>query len=71
MEIDELNEHLQFNLPEGPYETLGGFLLSQLHHIPTVGETVEYRGWHFKVSEANARTITRVLVSKQAKTRNA
>lgn len=64
MEIDEMNDVLHFNLPEGSYETLGGFLLSRLHRIPAVGETIEYHGFLFKVEEANARSITRVLVSK-------
>jgi CBS domain containing-hemolysin-like protein len=71
MEIDDINEALPLNLPEGTYETLGGFLLSQFYHIPTVGEVIEYRGWSFKVEEANARAIIRVLVSKTSKARKA
>jgi CBS domain containing-hemolysin-like protein len=71
MEIDEINEALHLNLPEGGYETLGGFLLSQFRKVPAVGETVEYRGWLFAVEEANARAITKVLVSKAGKARKA
>ncbi len=67
MEIDDINEVLHLNLPEEGYETLGGFLLSQFRHIPKVGEAIEHRGWNFSVEEANARAITRVLVSKSGK----
>ena len=38
---DELAEQTGFRLPEGPYETLAGFLLARLGHIPVAGETVE------------------------------
>ena len=37
---DELEELTGFRLPEGPYETLAGFLLARLGHIPVAGETV-------------------------------
>ena len=36
---DELAELTGFRLPEGPYETLAGFLLARLGHIPVAGET--------------------------------
>ena len=38
---DELAEQTGFRLPEGPYETLAGFLMARLGHIPVAGETVE------------------------------
>jgi putative hemolysin len=63
MEIDVINETLPVDLPEGGYETLGGFLLSEFRRIPSVGETMEYNGWLFRVEEANNRSITRVHVS--------
>ena len=36
---DELAELTGFRLPEGPYETLAGFLMARLGHIPVAGET--------------------------------
>ena len=35
---DEVAEATGFALPEGPYETLAGFLMAQLGHIPAAGE---------------------------------
>jgi len=63
MEIDEINDKLQLNLSEGIYETLGGFLLSKFRRIPSVGETMEYNGWLFKIEEADDRSIIRVHIS--------
>ena len=41
LRADELAEQTGFRLPEGPYETLAGFLMARLGHIPVAGETVE------------------------------
>jgi CBS domain containing-hemolysin-like protein len=59
---DELMEQTGFELPEGPYETLAGFLLSQLGHIPVVGESLEYRGWEFTVIEVDRHRVEQVRV---------
>jgi CBS domain containing-hemolysin-like protein len=59
---DELVEQTGFTLPEGPYETLAGFLLSCFGHIPVVGETVEEHGWEFTVMEVDRHRIEQVRV---------
>ncbi|MBA3488379.1 MAG: HlyC/CorC family transporter [Longispora sp.] len=63
---DELAEQVGFPLPEGPYETLAGFLLAQLGHIPAVGEWVEYDGWRFTIAEMDKRRIEQVKVEPPA-----
>ena len=47
---------------EAGVETLAGFLLANLGHIPTVGESVEYEGRRFEVAEMAGRRISRVIV---------
>ena len=59
---DELAEMTGFRMPEGPYETLAGFLMSRLGHIPVEGETVEYEGWVFTVTSVERRRIEQVRV---------
>jgi CBS domain containing-hemolysin-like protein len=59
---DELEELTGFRLPEGPYETLAGFLLARLGHIPVAGETVDEHGWEFTVIEVERRRIEQVRV---------
>jgi CBS domain containing-hemolysin-like protein len=59
---DELSEQTGFALPEGPYETLAGFLLSRLGHIPVVGESLAVNGWEFTVMEVDRHRIEQVRV---------
>jgi CBS domain containing-hemolysin-like protein len=59
---DELAEATGFRLPEGPYETLAGFLMARLGHIPVVGEVVEEDRWEFTVVEVERHRIEQVRV---------
>ncbi|MEN3304289.1 MAG: magnesium and cobalt exporter, family [Micromonosporaceae bacterium] len=61
---DELAEVTGFRLPEGPYETLAGFLMARLGHIPVEGETVTEHGWEFTVVEVDRRRIAQVRVTR-------
>ena len=60
---DELAELTGFHVPQGPYETLAGFLMARLGHIPVVGETVEEHGWEFTVVEVDRRRVEQVRVA--------
>jgi CBS domain containing-hemolysin-like protein len=61
---DELTELTGFRLPEGPYETLAGFLMARLGHIPVQGETVDEYGWEFTIVEVDRRRIEQVRVTR-------
>ncbi|MDG4835973.1 hemolysin family protein [Micromonospora sp. WMMD967] len=63
---DEVAEQTGFRLPDGPYETLAGFLMAQLGHIPLAGETVEAGGWEFTVVEVERHRIEQVRVLRPA-----
>jgi len=63
---DELAEQTGFRLPEGPYETLAGFLLSKLGHIPVAGESIEDNGWAFTVTQVDRHRIEQVRVGAPA-----
>lgn len=61
MRIGEVNEALELDLPEGAdFETLAGFVLSELGRVPTGGEVVTWKGTEFVVREATARRIVLV-----------
>ena len=57
----EVRDATGFDMPEGPYETLAGFLLDRLERIPEGGEHVSCDGWEFKVVEMDGRRIAQVL----------
>jgi len=59
--IDEINDRLHIELPEdGDFDTIGGFVLSQLGRVPAVGEEVRYGNIKITVLEVTPRRIERV-----------
>jgi CBS domain containing-hemolysin-like protein len=62
IEIERLNETLNINLPEGDYETLAGFLLTRLGHVPRRDETYDYTGIQMVVTKATRRKIQWVKI---------
>jgi CBS domain containing-hemolysin-like protein len=57
---DEVLEACGFEMPEGEFETLAGFLLDRLGHVPTEGESLTVDGWTFEVAEMDRRRIAAV-----------
>jgi putative hemolysin len=65
MPADEMADQLNIDLPENrDYETLAGFILSHLHHLPATGETIDAQGWRFEVVDLDGRRIDKVLASR-------
>ena len=65
---DELRELAGFELPDGDYETLAGFVLDRLDHIPEPGERFEYAGWIIEVVAMERLRIARLrLVAPAAR----
>ena len=60
MALDEVNDLLRAQLPEGDWDTIGGLLLAQLGHVPTEGESVEVGGWQLTAQRVVGRRIGRV-----------
>jgi CBS domain containing-hemolysin-like protein len=68
MYIDDLNDALGLDLPEdADYDTVAGFVFSELGFIPPVGESLQARGAAFTVLAADARKITRIRVQVPAR----
>jgi len=59
-EIKVLNEALHLKLPGGDYETLAGFLISQMGDLPRAGEQLQYRNLKFTVRQAEPRSVKEV-----------
>jgi len=62
IEPEQLKEELGIELPEGNYETLAGFILSYLGHIPKRDETFTFDGFKFTVSRATRRKVDWVRI---------
>lgn len=66
MPADEMAELIGIVLPENrDYETVAGFVLSHIHHLPATGEWVNALGWRFEVVDLDGRRIDKVLATKQ------
>lgn len=65
--IDEFADYFDLDdLPGGQvdYQTLGGFILMQLGHIPKTGEHFEWQGWGFEVVDMDGLRVDKVLLTK-------
>jgi len=61
--LRDLETQMQWSLPrDGGVETLAGFLLMRLGHIPKEGETIDFEGRRLTVASMDARRIARIRV---------
>jgi CBS domain containing-hemolysin-like protein len=61
-EIDYINEKYEWNLPEGEFETLAGFILSLTESIPQKGESVTYGPFTFTVVSKQDHRIDTIKI---------
>lgn len=64
MGVHEAREELGLPIPEGDYETMAGYALSLLGHLPTVGESVESEGLRITVVEVDERRIEQLVITR-------
>ncbi|HIE08550.1 MAG TPA: HlyC/CorC family transporter [Armatimonadetes bacterium] len=60
---DEVSDYFGMELPEGDFETLGGFIMSALGRIPKVGDKVKLGGATLEVVEVRGRRVWKVKVT--------
>jgi putative hemolysin len=67
MAADEMADRLSISLPtDRGYHTAAGFVLSQLGHLPEIGESFDSQGWRFEVVDLDGRRIDKILASRVA-----
>ena len=66
LNLDDFEDETGLPLPEGPYETVAGYIIQQLGHLPSVGETVTFDGHVLTVVDLDGRRISRVKVKSTA-----
>ena len=57
MEIDRINEELDIDIPEGDYETMAGYITSQLGRIPAKGETFTIGNFNITIIRSHRTRI--------------
>jgi putative hemolysin len=63
LNLDDFREVTGVQLPEGPYETVAGYVLAALGRLPDVGDAVEVEERTLTVLELDGRRIARLSVS--------
>jgi magnesium and cobalt transporter len=62
LDIEDLAEYLGVQIPEGNFESVGGFIINLLGRVPQPRETIEYAPLEMTVESADARKIHTVRV---------
>jgi CBS domain containing-hemolysin-like protein len=64
--VDDLNERIDADLPAQDYDTLGGFVYTQLDKIPAVGDVVTYKDLTITVLGTKGRRVTKVKIVRES-----
>ena len=64
MNLDDFADSTHIHLPEGPYETVAGFVIAKLGTLPSVGKSVIAEQCVFEILSMDVRRISRVRVSR-------
>lgn len=65
MQADEFEDRIGVPIPkDAKFETVAGFVLAELNHLPTIGETFVRGPWTFEVVDLDGRRIDKVLVKR-------
>ena len=63
MAIAEINDEIGIEIPEGDYQTVAGFILSELGYIPEIGEVVEHGRLRFVIQKMSGVKIESVQLT--------
>lgn len=62
--IDDINNELELDIPEGDYETLAGFFLDNAQIIPTLGAKINFNNVRMEINEMIDSKITSIRITK-------
>lgn len=65
LDEEKLEEHFGIKLPEGEYESVGGFVIHLLGEIPKVGQKILFEDLEMTVKSANHRKIDKILIKRK------
>lgn len=65
MQVDEFSHELGIPVPrDADFQTVAGFILAEMNHLPNVGESFDKGHWRFEVVDLDGRRIDKILVSR-------
>ncbi len=63
LNLEDFADRTGIELPEGPYETVAGFVVNELGRLPEIGESIVAVGRRFTVNELDGRRVARVQLT--------
>ncbi len=63
-DIEEVEQHFNVEIPEGRYQSVGGFIINLFGHVPAIGEEISFGPLRMKIESATERKIGRVKITK-------
>ncbi len=66
LEIEKLEKHLDVELPEGDFESVGGFIIHLLGKIPDQGEQITFGNLDMTIHSADERKIDKIKVTRHS-----
>lgn len=64
LDVEKLEDFLQIELPEGDFESVGGFIISLIGKVPEANEKIIYNDLKIVIEAATSRKIDRARISK-------
>ena len=64
LEIEDVNEMFEVEVPND-HDTIAGFVMQQLGHVPDEGEQFTYENLHVEVNEMDRNRIVRLTITKK------
>ncbi|TDD99997.1 hemolysin family protein [Jiangella asiatica] len=62
LNIEDFAQRIGVSLPDGPYETVAGFVVARLGRLPYVGDSVEFDGIRLEITAVDGRRASRLRV---------
>ena len=64
--LDDFGDLTGVLLPDGDYETVAGFVMARLGHVPEVGDAVQLEDVELRVTEMAGPRVTAVTLVRDA-----
>lgn len=65
LEVEKLGEHLNIELPEGDFESVGGFIIHLLGRIPQLHEIIPFEDIEITIKKADQRKVDEILIKRK------
>ena len=64
VDIEKIEEYFDIEMPDGPYESVGGLVIHLLGRLARTGDSVDVAGLQFAVMSASTRQIKKIRVTR-------